>query len=145
MLPSGTQLGTTCKHAIVSCPNNQTTYPVSCSVVCPSTYAVKGVSSVACTTAGTWTSTSATYCRRINDPPTQVIDIYCSPCRKNEILHLKAFVLFFHPETLIKGGHVNKPFLDPVFHSCEKPRVTAEIRTLIRGGGWLFMYGCFLF
>ena len=69
----GTKLGTTCKHAIVSCPNNQTTYPVSCSVVCPSTYALKGVSSVACTTAGTWTSTSATYCRRINDPPTQIV------------------------------------------------------------------------
>ena len=68
----GTQLGTTCKHAIVSCPNNQTTFPVSCSILCPSTYALKGVSSVTCTAAGTWTSTSATYCRRINDPPSQV-------------------------------------------------------------------------
>jgi hypothetical protein len=90
---SGTQLGTTCKHATVSCPNNQTTYPVSCPVVCPSTYALKGVASVSCTTAGTWTSVSATYCRRINDPPTQVMAI--SSYRKSEKSLAKTYVLFF--------------------------------------------------
>ncbi|XP_028399271.1 protocadherin Fat 4-like [Dendronephthya gigantea] len=69
----GTRLGTTCKHAAVSCPKNQTTYPVTCSLLCPSTYALQGARSVTCTTAGTWSSSAATYCRRINDPPTRII------------------------------------------------------------------------
>ena len=69
---SGTSLGSTCKHAIVTCPGGKTTYPVTCSLGCPKDYSIKGSSTVTCQTSGQWSSYATSYCRRNNDPPTQV-------------------------------------------------------------------------
>lgn len=68
----GTSLGSTCKHAIVTCPGGKTTYPVTCSLGCPKDYSIKGSSTVTCQTSGQWSSYATSYCRRNNDPPTQV-------------------------------------------------------------------------
>lgn len=69
---SGTSLSSTCKLAIVTCPGGKTTYPVTCSLGCPKDYSIKGSSTVTCQTSGQWTSYATSYCRRNNDPPTQV-------------------------------------------------------------------------
>lgn len=68
----GTSLGSTCKHAIVTCPGGKTTYPVTCALGCPKDYSIKGSSTVTCQTSGQWSSYATSYCRRNNDPPTQV-------------------------------------------------------------------------
>ncbi|XP_048583508.1 protocadherin Fat 4 isoform X2 [Nematostella vectensis] len=69
----GTATGSTCQYAIVTCPADKTTYPVTCSLRCPKYYALKGATSITCQTNGQWTNFGTTYCRRINDPPTQVL------------------------------------------------------------------------
>ena len=69
---SGTSLGSTCKHANVTCPGGKTTYPVTCSLGCPQYYSIKGASTITCQTSGQWTSYASSYCRRNNDPPSQV-------------------------------------------------------------------------
>lgn len=71
-LSSGTSLGSTCKHAIATCPGGKTTYPVTCSLGCPKDYSIKGSSTVTCQTSGQWSSYATSYCQRNNDPPTQV-------------------------------------------------------------------------
>lgn len=68
----GTSLGSTCKHATVTCPGGKTTYPVTCSLGCQRDYSIKGASTTTCQTSGQWTSYATSYCRRNNDPPTQV-------------------------------------------------------------------------
>ena len=68
----GTSLGSTCKHANVTCPGGKTTYPVTCSLGCPQYYSIKGASTITCQTSGQWTSYASSYCRRNNDPPSQV-------------------------------------------------------------------------
>ena len=79
---SGTSLGSTCKHANVTCPGGKTTYPVTCSLGCPQYYSIKGASTVTCQTSGQWTSYASSYCRRNNDPPSQVT--FCkNPCFKS--------------------------------------------------------------
>lgn len=70
----GTALGSTCKHALVTCPGNKTTYPVTCSLGCPKDYSIKGASKVTCQTSGQWSTYATSYCRRNNDPPSQVSD-----------------------------------------------------------------------
>lgn len=69
---SGTSLGSTCKHAVVTCPGGKTTYPATCSLGCPKDYSIKGSSTITCQTSGQWSSYATSYCRRDNDPPTQV-------------------------------------------------------------------------
>ncbi|XP_062519526.1 coadhesin-like [Corticium candelabrum] len=69
--PSGTTYGTTCRYPTFSCTG--TTYLHTCSITCPSGYAVKNApSAMKCLSSGVWTTYSTTYCRRINDPPTKV-------------------------------------------------------------------------
>ena len=68
----GTSLGSTCKHATATCPGGKTTYHVTCSLGCPKDYSIKGSSTVTCQTSGQWSSYATSYCRRNNDPPTQV-------------------------------------------------------------------------
>ena len=69
---AGTQLGTTCKHAVVTCPGGSNQFPVTCPLSCPQHYAISGARSITCQTSGQWTSYATSFCRRINDPPTQV-------------------------------------------------------------------------
>ncbi|XP_068740239.1 protocadherin Fat 4-like [Montipora capricornis] len=68
----GTSLGSKCKYANVVCPGGKTTYPVTCSLSCSKDYSIKGASTVTCQTSGQWSSYATSYCRRNNDPPTQI-------------------------------------------------------------------------
>lgn len=91
---AGTSLGSTCKLAIVTCPAGKTTYPVTCSLSCPRDYSIKGASTVTCQTSGQWSSYAASYCRRNNDPPTQVRWLLAAGLRPLYQLSNEAFFCF---------------------------------------------------
>lgn len=97
----GTNHGTTCEHPVVSCPDNQTIFSTFCSILCPSYYAQKGANSITCTAAGTWSTTVGTYCRRINDPPSQVIRTFVSCALLNIFVKLCIFVF----QIILSGSH----------------------------------------
>ena len=114
---SGTSLGSTCKHANVTCPGGKTTYPVTCSLGCPQYYSIKGASTITCQTSGQWTSYASSYCRRNNDPPSQVTfcknscfkstgySNYCS-FHKHVILKFKSQLMFAFFAAV---NHISRP------------------------------------
>jgi len=72
--PPGEANGTVCKQPWVTCPRGASVYETTCSVSCPSTYRLVGRASIRCETDGGWTDGYNTiYCRRINDPPSDII------------------------------------------------------------------------
>ncbi|XP_065053229.1 protocadherin Fat 4-like isoform X4 [Rhopilema esculentum] len=72
--PPGEANGTVCRPPWFTCPNGASVFQTTCTVGCPSTYRLKGLASVSCEADGDWSAGhKTTYCRRINDPPSDIV------------------------------------------------------------------------
>eukprot|EP00794_Sanderia_malayensis_P003136 gene3136-3604_t len=72
--PPGLAKGTVCVQPWITCPNGRTTFETVCSLSCPTTHSLRGAASISCDSSGQWsTALQTTYCKRINEPPSDVI------------------------------------------------------------------------
>lgn len=69
--PKGEKERGACLYPTINCATTGTKYPARCPFSCPTGYTLTGSKFAVCQTDGTWLP-SQTYCKRDNDPPTDI-------------------------------------------------------------------------